>query len=248
MGSSPGWKLAYSSCQVIYQNWWITASLKNNPSTLIHFITNHITQITWINFRRRRCVCAGEQIQWVRHWLHSHFMPAVCPCVRVCACMMQARWCVWRLTHFATMRISLWESRGESWGDLGVLDFPNTMKSHFAFCLAAWRRQSSPQVGLNIPSGWRGGGSWHGGKATRRICGLTKRLYWVSEATRNAWELAKEKRGGAGYRLVEGTRERRPRWSLLTPLVWTDTQVQQRFKWIQGRSSPVISSSFVSSP
>lgn len=60
--------------------------------------------------------------------------------------------------------------------DLGGIGIPNTMKSHFAFCLPCMTGdKASHKWGLTFHLAEGEEGSWHGGKATLWICGHTKR-------------------------------------------------------------------------
>lgn len=60
--------------------------------------------------------------------------------------------------------------------DLGAIGIPNTMKSHFAFCLSCMTgNKASHKWGLTFHLAEGGEGSWHDGKAMLWICGQAKR-------------------------------------------------------------------------
>lgn len=57
--------------------------------------------------------------------------------------------------QFADMHVSLWEQKKGWAGGFGPVGLPDTKKSHFAFCFHRMKGHKAPQVGLNIPFGWR---------------------------------------------------------------------------------------------
>ena len=122
----------------------------------------------------------------------------LCVCVCVCVCMharptfVHACACVcavctvWRTHCCRRARSSLWERRMNGWaGGFGGIGRPNTMKSHFAFCLLCMTGDKARHKwGLTFHLAEGEEGSWHRGKATLWICGHTKRPglgFWGQE-------------------------------------------------------------------